>query len=306
MLAIVIPYFKLIFFEQTLQSLSNQTDKRFKVYIGDDASPQNPLGLLEKYTGQFDFIYHRFNENLGGVSLSQQWERCIALSGDEEWIMILGDDDYLSESVVAVFCNNLNKIKKEAVGVVRFATQLIDENTQAISDIYEHPQIENAADFILKKINNQTRSSLSEYVFKKEVVVKIGFKNFPLGWYSDDLAVLEFSNFKNVYTLNNSLVFIRFSTLGISGNSSYFIKKSNSRFDFYYYLLAIKRMNFSKPQKQDLFLKLSKCYINEKRQFNYFFKISYICLRLFWLVSYFEFINSILHYTFRRNGRKSK
>jgi hypothetical protein len=29
-------------------------------------------------------------------------ERC-ALSGSEEWIMILGDDDYLSESVVAEF-----------------------------------------------------------------------------------------------------------------------------------------------------------------------------------------------------------
>jgi glycosyltransferase involved in cell wall biosynthesis len=306
MLAIIIPYYKLTFFEATLQSLASQTDERFKVYIGDDGSPENPTGLLEKYKGQFEFIYHRFDENLGGVSLTQQWERCIALSGNEEWIMILGDDDCLSESVVAEFCNNLNKIKKEGVGVVRFATQLIDEDTQAISDIYEHPQLEKVADFILKKLNNQTRSSLSEYVFKKEAVVKIGFKNFPLGWYSDDLAVLEFSNFKNVYSLNNSLVFIRFSALSISGNSSYSRKKSNSRFDFYYYLLSRKRINFSKPQKQDLFLKLSKCYINEKRQFNYFFKISYLCLRLFWLLSYFEFIKSILYYTFRRNGRKSK
>ena len=33
MLAIVIPYFKLTFFEETLQSLANQTDQRFKVYI---------------------------------------------------------------------------------------------------------------------------------------------------------------------------------------------------------------------------------------------------------------------------------
>jgi hypothetical protein len=27
--------------------LANQTDKRFKVYIGDDASPENPASLLE-------------------------------------------------------------------------------------------------------------------------------------------------------------------------------------------------------------------------------------------------------------------
>jgi hypothetical protein len=40
MLAIIIPYYKLCFFEENLQSLAAQTDKRFKVYIGDDASPE--------------------------------------------------------------------------------------------------------------------------------------------------------------------------------------------------------------------------------------------------------------------------
>ena len=42
MLAIVIPYYKLTFFEATLQSLADQTDKRFMVYIGDDASLESP------------------------------------------------------------------------------------------------------------------------------------------------------------------------------------------------------------------------------------------------------------------------
>ena len=103
MLAIIIPYFKLTFFEATLDSLANQTDQRFKVYIGNDASLENPADLLEKYKGKFDFEYHRFEENLGGISLTQQWERCIKLSNDEEWFMILGDDDYLSKNVVSEF-----------------------------------------------------------------------------------------------------------------------------------------------------------------------------------------------------------
>ena len=51
MLAIVIPFFKLTFFEETLQSLSTQTDKRFKVYIGDDASPEDCTALLQKFEG---------------------------------------------------------------------------------------------------------------------------------------------------------------------------------------------------------------------------------------------------------------
>lgn len=51
MLSIVIPYYKITFFDQTLKSLATQTDKRFKVYIGDDASPEPPIDLLENYKG---------------------------------------------------------------------------------------------------------------------------------------------------------------------------------------------------------------------------------------------------------------
>ncbi len=40
-LAIVISFYKIIFFEETLQSLANQIDKRFKVCIGNDASPSD-------------------------------------------------------------------------------------------------------------------------------------------------------------------------------------------------------------------------------------------------------------------------
>jgi hypothetical protein len=77
MLAIIIPFYKLTFFDETLQSLANQTDKHFKVYIGDDAS----LEKLFKYKGKFDFVYQRFETNLSGISLTQQWERCIDRKG---------------------------------------------------------------------------------------------------------------------------------------------------------------------------------------------------------------------------------
>ena len=91
MLAIIIPYYKLTFFKATLQSLVAQTDKRFKVYIGDDASPEDCSVLLQQFQGQIDFKYHRFDANLGAISLTQQWERCIALSNYEQWLMILGE-----------------------------------------------------------------------------------------------------------------------------------------------------------------------------------------------------------------------
>ena len=106
-LAIVIPYYKINFFEKTLSSLAQQTDKRFRVYIGDDASPDSPEKLLEKYQGKFNFTYKKFNDNLGSISLVKQWERCIDMMKDEEWLMILGDDDVLDTNVVEQFYTNL-------------------------------------------------------------------------------------------------------------------------------------------------------------------------------------------------------
>jgi glycosyltransferase involved in cell wall biosynthesis len=46
-LTIVIPYYKSTLFEKTLQSLANQTNKIFTVYIGDDASLKNPIILIK-------------------------------------------------------------------------------------------------------------------------------------------------------------------------------------------------------------------------------------------------------------------
>jgi hypothetical protein len=54
MLAIVIPYYKIRFFSY-VTIVAIQTDKRFKVYIGNDASDEDPTQLLEKFKIQFDF-----------------------------------------------------------------------------------------------------------------------------------------------------------------------------------------------------------------------------------------------------------
>ena len=141
MLAIIIPYYKLTFFDSTLVSLANQTDMRFNLYIGDDASPENPSILLEKYREKIDFVYHRFDSNLGSKSLVKQWERCIAISGKEEWIMILGDDDMLSENVVEAFYENLEEIKSVS-NVVRFSTCKIDDKGAKTTSDYLHPRVE--------------------------------------------------------------------------------------------------------------------------------------------------------------------
>ncbi len=252
MLAIVIPYYKLTFFEETLESLSNQTDKRFKAYIGDDASAENPSDLLEKYKGKFDFVYHRFESNLGGISLVEQWERCITLSGKEEWIMVLGDDDYLGETVVELWYEKYADFYKKT-NLVRFASKLIFEESKSVSDLFVHPLWENATDSFFRKFERISRSSLSEHIFSKESYRKYGFYDYPLAWNSDDRAWLDFSENKPIFTINESVVFVRMSSLNISGNLDNFAVKNLSVIAFFKYLI-LDKLKFYDRKKQIMLL----------------------------------------------------
>lgn len=264
MLAIVIPYYKYGFFEETLKSLSEQTDKRFHVYIGDDASPEPPNKLLEKYKSKVSFTYHRFSNNLGGKSLVGQWERCLKMVKNEEWIQILGDDDVLEENVTAFFYKHLNEIQKEKSAVVRFASRTIDDKGESTSNVYKHPKLENATNFLIRKFKGGTRSSLSEYIFKKEKMNAIGFKDFPLAWSSDTLAVVEFSDNRNIFTINNAIVCFRVSDKNITGQGDS-VEKNKAWFKFYRYLLIKFGKEYSKEFVCTLFNRLEKVQLNNKK-----------------------------------------
>lgn len=288
MLAIIIPYYKITFFEETLKSLASQTDKQFKVYIGDDASTENPSNLLQKYQGQFSFVYHKFEENLGSISLVKQWERCISLTKNEEWMMVLGDDDVIGKNVVQQFYANLPDIVNTS-NVVRYASCKINEKGAEISKIYDNPKIESSVDFLFRK----SRSSLSEYIFNSKQIKEIGFKDLPLGWFSDVLGVLEFSNFGNVFSINEAIVYVRISKLSISGNKDNLSIKERATFDFYYYLISQKNKMFNEFQQSVLQHKVNKRYLNNKKNVILFFKISKYYAANFLIKEYFIFLNSI-------------
>ncbi|WP_374174009.1 glycosyltransferase family A protein [Flavobacterium tructae] len=252
MLAIVIPYYKLIFFEETLKSLSEQTNKRFRVFIGNDASPEDPSLLLEEYKDKIDFVYQIFEENLGGISLTKHWERCIALVEEEDWIMILGDDDILEKNVVASWYEHYNVFHTKS-NLVRFASKSLNMNLNGrISDSFTNPEWEKASDSYFRRFKGLTRSSLSEYAFSKATFKKFGFFDFPLAWHSDDAAWLFFSDDKPIYSINESNLLIRYSSSSISGKQNNQKLKDLASENFYKQCIIEKMEFFSKPQQLDL------------------------------------------------------
>ena len=256
MLGIIIPFYKLTFFEATLQSLAHQTNQLFKVYIGDDASPEDCTTLLSKFEGKFDFVYHRFDKNLGGISLTQQWERCIALSNQEEWIMILGDDDVLEAKAIASFYENKNEINSNECKVIRFASRYIDENQKPLKGYldYFNPKLEKAEDSFYRNFLGQSRSSLSEHIFLRSTYLKFGFHNYPLAWHSDDRAWLEFTDKKPIYSINDAFVEVRVTAESITGKKDNEALKQKAKIQFYEFIVYYKQLQFTKAQKEHLLL----------------------------------------------------
>ena len=288
MLAIVIPYYKLTFFESALQSLADQTDHRFKVYIGDDASLENPVTLLEKYKGKFDFSYHRFEDNLGGISLVRQWDRCVAMTGEEQWLMILGDDDTLSSTSIADFYTCLPEIESNNYKVIRFASIINDVVLQEVSALYTHPKLEKSTDFFCRRFKNQTRSSLSEYIFKKSAYQKYGFYNYDLAWYADDRAWLQFSEFNDIYSINSSYLSFRLSDENISRENYKMEIKEQTKIKFFKDFILKNLFKFRRNQRENLLLYYEQIiYLNSRVTFRF-----WLCQLSLFLLN-FNFIQSL-------------
>jgi hypothetical protein len=54
-----------------LQSLERQTCKNFKLFIGNDASPENPENLIKETLKTTDFIYKEYTLSNNGKDASR-------------------------------------------------------------------------------------------------------------------------------------------------------------------------------------------------------------------------------------------
>lgn len=276
-LAIVIPYYKNKFFESTLQSLVDQTDQRFNVYIGDDASPVSPTNIIDSFATLLSIKYCRFQNNLGCYSLPGQWMRCIELVKNEKWIMILGDDDTLDPNCVSEFHRNLEHINSNGISVVRFASTVIDEKGNPLTKTFQHPKQEKATNFFVRKAKGGTRSSLSEYIFREEKLMEVGLRNFSLGWHTDDALLIEVSDFGNIFTINEASVNFRHSSENITQKRNNLSKKADASWNYYKFLLE-NIDKFSKDERALIYEHYERAFLNNKKSLRawYFTLIHYI------------------------------
>ncbi len=260
-LAIIIPFYKKKYFRKTLESLKNQTSKNFSVYIGNDNSPENIEDLLIGLAEDFNFTYQKFDKNVGAQSLTTQWDRCIALSSNEDFIMILGDDDVLGENVVEQFYKNLETVEDLNIKVIRFASQLINEAGEKTSEIFLNPEIEKAATSYIRTLQGKGRSTLTEHIFSRAAYEKYGFKDFPVAFGSDNVAWLEFPDLADIFSINEAVVNVRISKEHLSSRNDNGLdyRKREGIYLFNRYIIANYDQYFTEEEK---ILILKKSYRN--------------------------------------------
>ena len=243
------------------------------MYISDDASPNNPKILLDEYKKILKFTYKRFEYNLGANSLEKHWQRSLELIDNEDWVSILGDDDVLSSNYVEKFYQYLGEINNRKIDVIRFSSVVIDDADKIMSQIYTNPIYEKSTDFLERRRKGGTRSSLSEYVFRREKILNHKFINLPLAWHSDDLLVLECSSYGMVFSINDSFVLIRKGDFSISGSSNNLDLKTNASFKYYSYLLNKRVARFTEIQQNIFYTKLEGIILFNKRRLDFWYSI---------------------------------
>jgi glycosyltransferase involved in cell wall biosynthesis len=267
-LAIVIPAYKSIYFDQMLLSIVNQTNKEFTLYIGDDCSPDNLYNIIGKYDGIIPIVYKRFDVNLGGKDLVAQWERCIDLVGDEEWIWLFSDDDLMDPNCVQSFYDTLDRFPD--FDLFHFRIKKINENNNIIGSEYFYPAVLTSDEFLMQRLQRKILSFVIEYVFRKSLFYERGrFHNFDLGWGTDDATWIELSNNKGIRNIDNAKVYWRESPFNISPNyrdKDIIIRKFNAQIEFADWVCKKARQNEIKIESVLLNHHLEKWFLKNIKQ----------------------------------------
>lgn len=221
LVSIAIPAYKRTYLAEAIESTLNQTYNNIELIIVNDHSPYD----LDSVVGQYDdkrIRYYKNRRNLGRRSIVYNWNRCIDYAKGE-FFVLLCDDDVLMPNFVSDLLKLAAKYPKCNVFHARKIEK--DENTGSLTNTPGWPEFEEYESFIKQYFNNNRRHTISEFMYRTSTIKRIKYKVFPVGFYSDDVSLIQFSIDGGIASSNESLLMFRFSDEHISSNGNYNIGK---------------------------------------------------------------------------------
>jgi Glycosyl transferase family 2 len=227
-LAVVVPAFKADFLARSLASLARQTDQRFSIYVFDDASPADLKSITAAALGNRAHRFKRFEKNLGGVSLPQHWNRCLA-EVNEPWVWLFSDDDVMDENCVAEFYRQI-EADENGADIWRFDARVIDEADRVVGLHSRNVESETWLEFSYGRLMDWRPSFLQQQIFRREVLANAGgFTDWPLAWYVDDALVIAMSSQKPIRRIPHAQVGWRRSGQNITPDRALRVRREKLR-----------------------------------------------------------------------------
>lgn len=229
-IAIVIPYYKPDYLDLLLVSLKNHSNVSIAVYLFDDYSETSADSIASKHTGTVQ-THLRFDKNLGGTSLTAQWNRCLSHIGEEEWVWFIPDDDVLKSGTLAKVCDAASTADPE-IALIHIMSEVIDGSGR---DLGFHDTMPfgtyDASEFYYRVLRGETMITLGSQIFRR-CALKPGFVEFPMGWGSDHATTLQCAGNNRIQHINSATLQFRMSDVNISSRTDDWQQKAEARVQF--------------------------------------------------------------------------
>lgn len=233
-LMVVIPFYKVNFFEALLSSLSAQSSSEFEVFVGNDASDDEAVNLCEKYMAKLDIRYHKFDKRLGHEDLAGQWNRCIHFAGSAEWIWVVPDDDVPSLNCIEEIRAATVVADEVAANVIHIPCLTIDRMGESLGERCDFAPVMDSGEFYLGQLKGLASGlTLANTVYRRSAFDKAGgFMSLPKAWGSDHATTLAVASGGPVVTVPSAWLGFRMSGENISSDNSDGIEKLGARLEF--------------------------------------------------------------------------
>ena len=210
----LLPAYKSRFFQETLESIKQQTFKDFKVIVSDDCSPEPIHNIFVNVCNDDPRFIYRCNEkNIGGEKLVSHWNMLVCMC-DTDFLIMAGDDDIYAPTFLEEADRLLHLYPD--IDLIRARAKRIDENGKVICKELIYEEYTNSLEFLYQTANNQYINCIGNFVFRREALKnKGGFINFPFAWFSDDATSIIMSP-RGVVNTFDILFYFRSSMINIS------------------------------------------------------------------------------------------
>lgn len=214
--AFVIPAYRSAHLGRTLHSLAAQTDHRFTVYVGDDASQDDIRSVIFPYSETLGIQYVRFETNAGLESLYLQLRRCLALTQGESWICFLSDDNELTPRAVSRLHRCM--ARHPETDVFHWNADVIDPAGNVTGKLRRFPGSLSVEQLFRQVYGRGESAPLSGFVFRREALVSALPEGETDIYRKDGVLILKAAERNGVRTVPWSRLLWRRHGAGISSN----------------------------------------------------------------------------------------